>query len=247
MTLPLLALAFLAVVGGWVGIPEALEGGNHFHLYLAPVLDPAEAHGKTLLDWDMSEELSGSPLTAAAAHTPYSPAAAEAGAHVTGANAQYPNHSPSIEYVLMALSLLAAASGFTVAHTLYSRRKDLPEAIVRRIRWLHRMVVHKYYVDELYNATMIRGVLGLSQALRAFDDHVIDGIVNGTGWLTRRASALSGWIDDTFVDGAVDGLASMTTGIGDRVRRVQTGSIQSYVLGVFGGIITLIAFFWIFF
>ncbi len=44
MTIPLMVLAFLALVGGWVGIPQILGGSNHFEHFLAPVFQAAEEH-----------------------------------------------------------------------------------------------------------------------------------------------------------------------------------------------------------
>ena len=38
MTGPLYVLAFLSIVGGWVGIPVFMGGGNHFHHWLAPII-----------------------------------------------------------------------------------------------------------------------------------------------------------------------------------------------------------------
>jgi len=58
---------------------------------------------------------------------------------------------------------------------------------------------------------------------------VIDGAVNGSAWLTERTSALSGWIDNTFVDGAVNAVAGVTQGAGARLRRIQTGLVQQYL------------------
>jgi NADH-quinone oxidoreductase subunit L len=195
MTLPLLLLAALSVAGGWIGIPEALGGGNRLHHYLARSLAAAEGHEAAR--------------------------AAELG--------------------LMAVSVLVALSGALLAHHLYVRRPDLPERIVARIRGLHRIVANKYYVDEIYGATAVRGLLLLSRFLRAFDDAVIDGMVNLTGLATRVVSTVSSWFDRVFVDGLVNAAASAAILLGGRARRLQTGAIQGYVIAVFGGILALVA------
>ncbi|MFH1680651.1 MAG: NADH-quinone oxidoreductase subunit L [Candidatus Eisenbacteria bacterium] len=249
MTAPLVILAFLSVVGGWVGIPEALRGGNHFDQYLAPVVAPSEAHGRTILDWDMEAE-TGAVLArteaggAGSEEIAPGPAgeslrrdATHAGTHEAGEG----HGDPALEYVLMAASVLLALSGIALAHHLYIRRPELPGRLVSRARVLHRLVMNKYYVDEIYQATAVRGVLLLSSALRLFDDFVIDGLVNFSGWITRIVSLLSGWLDLVLVDGLVNALANGTIGLGRRARRIQTGAVQSYVLVVFGGILVLIA------
>jgi NADH-quinone oxidoreductase subunit L len=263
MTIPLIVLAFLSVVGGWIGVPEVLKGGNQFHHYLAPVVSPEEAHGKTLLDWDVSAETGGAPLVAAGPHAaeshaekppsgdaPHHEAAAaeapEAPVHETGARsadvhgAAAHGASHTTELLLMVLSVLVALFGIGLAHRLYRTHPEIPGRIALRARGLHRIVENKYYVDELYGATVIRFVLLLSQWLRRFDDLVIDGLVNLSGWIVRIVSVVSGWFDNTFVDGLVNALANGTVALGARARRLQTGAVQSYVIAVFGGILLLV-------
>ena len=52
----------------------------------------------------------------------------------------------------------------------------------------HRILTNKYYVDELYDATAVRGTMSSARGLWAFDGAVVDGAVNGTGWLTPCVS-----------------------------------------------------------
>ncbi|MFH1277145.1 MAG: NADH-quinone oxidoreductase subunit L [Candidatus Eisenbacteria bacterium] len=252
MTIPLVILAALSIGGGWVGIPEALKGGNQFHHYLAPVVDPGNAHGKTLLDWDLSEELgarahatTGEGKVAAEAHGE-APVHDAHGAAVSshGAPSAHGGHSAATEYLLMILSVAVALGGIGLAHHFYMRRPELPERIRGGIRGLHRTVENKYFVDEIYGATVIGGLMKLSRFLGGFDNVVIDGFVNLTGWAARLVSRISGWFDNLFVDGLVNLMADATTELGDRVRRVQTGTIQSYVMAAFGGIIILIFLAW---
>jgi len=221
MTVPLVILAGLAVVGGWIGWPAALGGSNAFERFLEPVLGGgaagegahAAAHG----------------IGAALVST-----AGEAGA---GAAAH--GHAP-LEYVLMALSVGIAATGIALAHHMYVRRPELPEALAQRFRGAYRTIYNKYWVDEFYQATVIGGVRGLSRLLGVFDLAVIDGLVNGVGALTRGVSWLGGAIDRYIVDGAVNGLAWVITAAGSQARRLQSGVVQNYVLAVFGGVVALV-------
>ncbi len=50
---------------------------------------------------------------------------------------------------------------------------------------VHRVLLHKYYVDEIYDALFVNRVKNLGNLLAAFDLGVVDGGVNGVGWLTR--------------------------------------------------------------
>lgn len=77
---------------------------------------------------------------------------------------------------------------------------------------------------------MVRPALVVAVAFRWFDQRVIDGLINGLGWLTVRVSSWDGVIDRNVVDGLVNLVANVFYGIGGRLRTVQTGSLRSYVL-----------------
>ena len=80
--------------------------------------------------------------------------------------------------------------------------------------------------------------------LRVFDLRVIDGIVNLVGFVTRAVvAAFTGWFDNKFVDGLVNWVAQITWSVGGRIRRIQTGAIQNYLLVVLGGVVLLILIF----
>ena len=66
------------------------------------------------------------------------------------------------------------------------------------------MLSNKYYVDELYDATVIGGHVAAGRGLWTFDRTVVDGAVNGTGWLTIFSAWFSGLTDRTVVDGLVN-------------------------------------------
>jgi NADH-quinone oxidoreductase subunit L len=51
-------------------------------------------------------------------------------------------------------------------------------------------------------------------------------------------------VDVKFIDGIVNGLARTSTGIGEIVRRLQTGVAQNYAVLMTGGIIVIL--FWLF-
>jgi len=93
----------------------------------------------------------------------------------------------------------------------------------------YRWVYNKYYVDELYEAVFVNGLLKLTRLAALFDLYVIDGIVNGVAKVTTFISWLNGRFDDKVVDGAVNGVASGTQFLGGRVRGLQTGNINAYL------------------
>jgi NADH-quinone oxidoreductase subunit L len=127
-------------------------------------------------------------------------------------------HSAGLETRLMAVSILAAAAGIALAYVFYIRSPEIPGRLSARLRGLYDALLNKYWVDELYGATVVGGTFWLANALWKFVDvAVIDGTVNGVGRVIQLQSSL--W------------------------RRVQTGNVQNYALTFLGGVILVIGYF----
>jgi NADH-quinone oxidoreductase subunit L len=105
---------------------------------------------------------------------------------------------------------------------------------------LYRVVYNKYYVDELYQATVLRGTSILARALAVFDNVVIDGVVNAVAVVGRFVANIDGAIDKYLVDGAVNALAEGIVELGGRFRRLQTGRIQNYLYAAVLGALLVI-------
>ena len=163
-------------------------------------------------------------------------AAHESGAHGTAAA----HASLATEYLLMALSVGLALASIAAALFVYLKHPDLPGRAARRFRVAYDLIHNKYYVDELYEATVIRFTMNLMRFLGRFDLVVIDGIVNGAAALTRLFSRISGWLDFRFVDGLVNFVADVTLAFGRRLRLIQTGSVQIYLYTVLGGMVAIL-------
>ncbi|MFC1731697.1 NADH-quinone oxidoreductase subunit L [candidate division KSB1 bacterium] len=118
-----------------------------------------------------------------------------------------------IEYILMGVAVFIAAFGFYIAYRLYVREPELPERVAERAGSVYRIVHNKYYVDEFYDAVVVRPFFWLSDLFwKFFDVIVVDGTVDGTGWVFRRGSQI--------------------------LRKVQSGYVQEYiVIFVLGGIL----------
>jgi len=151
------------------------------------------------------------------------------------------------EYGLMAFSVVLAAAGILAARFVY---KDMEktgkriEALKAQWKGVHTLVYNKYFVDEIYHATWVRGFMALSRALAWFDLKAVDGLVNASSWALRTVASLSGAIDRMFVDGAVNGVATVVLGLGKRARKIQTGRINGYVMGVAFGVVVLLFIVW---
>ena len=154
----------------------------------------------------------------------------------------------STEWALMAVSTLIAGLGIFLAWRFYKRdpQWSIPRRLATTFAPIHRMLENKYWVDEIYNATVIGGTLAFSRILWWIDMWIVDGAVNGIRNLTVVFFGHGSSVFDKYVvDGAVNGVAS-TAGAGSMlVRRVQNGLVQNYAL-IMGGGIVLIALVYLF-
>ncbi len=108
-------------------------------------------------------------------------------------------------------------------------------------------------MDEFYDVTLTgrtavgpvrRGAIGLGEACFAVDATVVDGGVNGAGWLTRFTAAVSVWWDTWIVDGlCVNGLAFVTRALSYPARMLQWGLVQWYALVMIFGVAGLFCYY----
>jgi NADH-quinone oxidoreductase subunit L len=162
------------------------------------------------------------------------PHAAEAAAeHAAGAS----------EVGMAAVSLAVALAGIGLAYLFYVKRPDLPTALAEKTQGLHRLLLNKYWVDELYQAIFIDFGKAFCRFLWGVDARVVDGVVNGSSWLTMRLSVVSSWNDMKIVDGLVNAIADLIQGGSGTLRRLQTGAIQNYILAMALGIVGMLVFY----
>jgi NADH-quinone oxidoreductase subunit L len=131
---------------------------------------------------------------------------------------QVPHVSAALEYGLMAASVAIAVAGIAIAYFCYVVQPGMPYLIAWRARSLYELILHKYYVDELYDAGIVRPLHRTSLWLwQVWDVLVIDGLVNG-------------------VAGAVAANGSWW-------RRLQTGSVQHYALSFLAGAVAIVGYY----
>jgi NADH-quinone oxidoreductase subunit L len=149
--------------------------------------------------------------------------------------------SGALEWGLMAVSVSVASLGVFLAYLMY-RRESLSPAIFANLAGgsLYRLFDHKWYFDEIYQVVFVNGTLLIARLGSLFDQYIIDGIVNGAAALTRFVSWLNGLFDQYIIDGMVNLIANVTFGIGNKLRRVQTGNINSYLYGILIAVVLLI-------
>ena len=152
-------------------------------------------------------------------------------------------HHYEIEWALMALSVLLALGAIWFARRNYVQRPEEAERLAERLAGTHRLLTNKYYVDELYDATFVRGSMSSARGLWRFDGGVVDGAVNGTGWATRASSVISDVLDKYVVDGLVNLVGWICREGSYGFRRAQTGLIQNYAFATLVGVFAFVTWF----
>jgi NADH-quinone oxidoreductase subunit L len=167
----------------------------------------------------------------------------EASAAHTTAHGAAP-HDASIEWLLMGLSVAVAVAGILAARYLYLIKPGLPDAIRKSSGPLYDTLLNKWYVDELYDFLFVNGLAkGGGTAMANFDSVVVDGGVNGAGWLTRFTSRLSIWWDTWIIDGGIRFASFLVKVSSYPVRVLQTGYLQSYALVFVAGVAGFLLYF----
>jgi NADH-quinone oxidoreductase subunit L len=114
-------------------------------------------------------------------------------------------------------SLALAVAGLLVAWHCFLRRPEAADRLAAAFPGLHRMLREKYWVDELYDAAIVQPIRRGSLALwEAFDDRVVDGSVNGVAALVDFWSRV--------------------------LRRLQTGFVLNYALGLLIGVVLIVGY-----
>ena len=162
-------------------------------------------------------------------------AAGHGGGHEGGHDVHHTAHMRA-----MAMSIFAATLGILCSWLVYHRRMLDTAKLQARLGGVYRVLQGQYFFDELYEATFYRFTKWWAGMCRAFDTYVVDGIVNGTGYLTRSMSWLAGLADRFIVDGAVNGVAAVLQGAGEGFRRLQTGRIQTYLVYASASLVVLV-------
>ena len=192
MAIALIELAIGSVAAGWIGIPHAIGGHNQLEAWLEPAFESHAIAGEGARD-------------VAAADAVPEPTAVE-------------SHE-DVEVTLMAVSSVIAILGILFARWVWITRRSIAENAAREFAPIHRLLLNKYYVDEIYDAAIVQPIHVVSREglWRGFDVKVIDGAVNG-------AAAI------------VDSSASL-------MRRLQTGSVRTYAGSIFAGVVAILAYY----
>ena len=177
MTVPLMVLAVLSVIGGYVGVPHLLGGSNQIEKWLEPVFGhhaPAAAHA------------GGFNIVSTAFASSGGAAGAES----------------SAEMQRMIGAIIIGLLGIFIAWLFYVKNPNLPKKFVEKFHGLFTLVHNKYFVDELYDFLFIRNLLRLGRFCKDFfDEMIIDGIVNGMASLLAGIGGIIRRVQTGMVQG----------------------------------------------
>jgi len=136
-----------------------------------------------------------------------------------GANEAGKHGSEQLELTLMGVSSAIALLGIGLATWLWLKNPEKPERMAASMPGLHRLLLNKYYVDELYDVAVVQPVKIVSEdALwRGMDARIVDGAVNGTGQVVAAFSAI--------------------------LRLFQSGSVKTYAASTFLGVVVILAYY----
>ncbi len=163
---PLVSLAILSVVGGFLGWPEAFGGSN----WIARFLDPAVK----------------------AAHMTYEQTTVALATGAVTMPAPTPAGDKHLELLLALTSTVVALLGWLVAHILYYAKPELPARLATQLHAVYVLLKNKYWVDQLYGAIIVAPVLFIARWLLGvlIDRAVIDGGTLGVGYSAQGLGAL---------------------------------------------------------
>ena len=186
MTIPLIFLAILSTVGGWVAAPHLVGGTDYFDKFLSPVFRA------------------------------YAPAIAETRIRVLDPallppGYGTPNAGIELLHALTGWPVIIALLGLVVAWWFYIKSPDTPKKLAQSLRGPYTLVLHKYFIDELYNAVFVQPLLWIS------------------------TNVLWHVVDEGAIDGTVNGVARGMRESGGQLREIQSGNARSYATWVVVG------------
>jgi NADH-quinone oxidoreductase subunit L len=208
MAAALIILALGSLVAGFVGVPHALGGSNKIESFLESSFHPAGEHAAV-------------PHEATSTHeAPVAHGEAAAAAPVTEHAAAGEVHADEqTELTLMGVSSAIALLGIGIAAYFFLINRALADSVATTFSAVHRTLLNKYWIDELYDAAIVQPLKWASDHVlwKVIDVWIIDGIVNGAGVFVRGSAAL--------------------------IRMTQTGSIRTYAASLVLGVVLILGYY----
>jgi len=128
----------------------------------------------------------------------------------------FPTLEVEEDVVLMAISTAAGLIGILLAYVMYVAKPGMADSVANSFGGLYKLVYNKYFVDEIYDAAVVRPTVEGSRVVlwKGADVGLIDGIVNGVG--------------------------SLSQAVGGGLKKIQSGNVRSYATWVLAGSVLVI-------
>jgi len=201
MAIALVALAIGSILAGYLGLPHALGGSNRLLAFLEPSF--------------LASNVSPGPARPAEP----SGLGLPQGGGLREREAAAGEEAPGLELGLMGVSTVVALGGIGLAVFLFLSAPRAVDVIGERARLLRRILVNKYYVDEVYDRTIVGPIRAIAER----------GLWKG--------------VDVGLIDGAIDGLGSAFVALGGLIRRIQTGSVRAYAASLVFGVVLILGYY----
>ena len=175
------------------------------------------------------------------------------GSHTLGHWLEHTLHeveSLPFNFGVAGISTLLAGAAILLSWYIYGRnplRTGEIDPLKRRLGAFFTGAENKWYVDELYNAIIVRPFVGISRFLadvvdwRFWHDWFHERVIAGSyNWLSNVA--LNRYADQRGIDATANNLASITQWLSVTLRRIQNGFVRSYALSVLLGVVLIVGY-----
>ena len=137
-------------------------------------------------------------------------------APVTAAHRPMPTGNPFLEFILSIAAVLVALEGWLIADKYYRRKTERPAQVAAALPGIYKLLLNKYYVDEIYGAVIVKPLLGFSKYVLGG----VDLLLAGVAWLLAGIASLTGMI----------------------LQRWQSGNLRSYAAWLAAGAAVVLLF-----
>jgi NADH-quinone oxidoreductase subunit L len=161
-------------------------------------------------------------------------------------------HEPSVkvlalfsaEFLSLAFkSAVIVLAGLGLGWWIYGRnsrsRAEAPDVLEAARPDVWALLHNKYFVDELYEATVIRLNAWFARCCDGWDRWVLGGVVQLVSYLALGLAWVDRVVDEYLINLGFDGGCGGLRGSGGLLARLQAGRVQHYLKGMGGGVVVL--------
>jgi NADH-quinone oxidoreductase subunit L len=147
--------------------------------------------------------------------------------------------STGLVLTLMMIATGIAFLGWGLAHYFYSVNPSAPDRLAAKVHALYRILLNKYYVDELYDLLLVEPTKKLGLLLDWFDRTVIDGVVRAVAHVAELGAAGSTWMEKYMIYGALNVIGYSNHLVARQWRQLQSGMVHHYAAIIVAGLFLL--------